>query len=57
MTEERAREILQEYRETDEETGQTYGLTVKRCLSTEGRSSCFCASWREIPTRKWSMPL
>ena len=28
MTEERAREILQEYRETDEETGQTYGYAV-----------------------------
>ena len=44
MTEERAREILQEYRETDEETGQTYGLTVKRCLSAEGAQFVFlCA--------------
>lgn len=44
MTEERAREILQEYRETDEETGQTYELTVKRCLSAEGAQFVFlCA--------------
>lgn len=52
MTEERAREILREYRETDEETGQTYGLTVKRCLSAEGAQFVFLCALEGDPDQE-----
>ena len=52
MTEERAREILQKYRETDEETGQTYGLTVKRCLSAEGAQFVFLCALEGDPDQE-----
>lgn len=41
MTEKEARKILQDYRETDDDTGEEYGYVIQECCGTDGDGFVF----------------
>lgn len=41
MTENEARKILQDYRETDDDTGEKYGYVIQECCGTDGDGFVF----------------
>lgn len=58
MTEQEAREILQKFREKDDDTGEEYGYIIQECCGRDGTGYVFrCKAEGDVYGKDASLPL